>query len=234
MNRTVSFAKESKHSWIISLFLHFFVISLFFVFVSYPSRPLFELNTEKIKFVVIAKESLQNETPMPITLKKEVVESENTAKPQEKDKVEQKKIFGLKQKSLTQEKSTTELKFGNTIQKEVDQIQMKENDPQHLDSDLPTPVKEFLVTEMPQVLSEFRAPYPKEAKDKGIEGNVILDILIDESGKVRSANFISGPGFGLNEAALASIKNFKFRPAKIENRTVAVKIRYSIKFVLEK
>ena len=87
---------------------------------------------------------------------------------------------------------------------------------------------------MPQLISEFRSPYPKEAKEKGIEGNVMLEILIDDTGSVRSAQIISGPGFGLNEAAYESIKKFKFRPAKIENNFVAVKIRYSIKFVLEK
>jgi len=205
---------------------------LFFAW--FDSHQIFQVDRKKVSFVVIEKESLQNETQLPITLKSDVSESAQKVKQENKDKNEQKKIFGLKKNSLTQENSATALKAGNTIQKEVDQIQMTENDPERLQSDLPNPVKEFLVTEMPQVLSEFRAAYPKEAKDKGIEGNVILDILIDEMGVVRSAQFISGPGFGLNEAALESIKRFKFRPAKIENKTVAVKIRYSIKFVLEK
>ena len=90
-----------------------------------------------------------------------------------------------------------------------------------------------MVTAMPRVVSEFRDPYPKEAKEKGIEGKVILEILIDNEGRVRKVHFIDGPGYGLNEVALASIKKFKFAPAKIGDQTVAVVIRYGINFVLE-
>jgi protein TonB len=83
-------------------------------------------------------------------------------------------------------------------------------------------------------LSEFRAPYPKEAKENNIEGAVVLDLIIDQNGKVRWAKLVSGPGYGLNEVALDSIYKFKFKPARIEAQNVAVKIRYAIRFVLEK
>ena len=87
---------------------------------------------------------------------------------------------------------------------------------------------------MPKLKSEVRVPYPTEAKKKGIQGAVVMDLLIDQNGKVRQVNLIEGPGYGLNEAALDGMKNFLFEPAKIGNQNVAVRIRYSYRFVIEK
>ena len=86
---------------------------------------------------------------------------------------------------------------------------------------------------MPRVKSEFRGKYPEQAKNEGIEGKVILEILIDGNGNVRKATLIDGPGYGLNKAALEWIKKFKFEPAYIGDREVAVVVQYGINFVLE-
>ena len=147
-----------------------------------------------------------------------------------KDSGTKRKVFGTTKKSLRSEKaSAIKTKTGNTIAKKVDQKKLKKGD----EESLPIPEEDYMVTAMPRVLSEYRNPYPKEAKEKGIEGKVVLEILIDNEGKVRKASLINGPGFGLNEAALESIKKFKFAPAKIGDQAVAVVIRYGINFVLE-
>lgn len=145
-------------------------------------------------------------------------------------------VFGLSRKALTSDDSANSIsvKAGNTIAKENDEKVLHKDDPDSVPGDLPPLAEEYLVSEMPKVLTEFRATYPKAAKDKNIEGAVVLDIIIDDKGKVRWAKLISGPGFGLNEAALESIYQFLFKPARIENKSVSVKIRYAIRFVLEK
>jgi len=145
---------------------------------------------------------------------------------------ETKKVFGVSRKALTTsstDASTAEVKSGNTVAKEMDDLKLYPND---ADS-LPIPADEFLVTSMPVLVSEVRIPYPEEAKKAGIEGPVVMDLLIDEYGKVRQVTLTKGPGFGLNDAALAAIKNFQFRPARIKEQSVAVKIRYTYRFVLE-
>ncbi|MBL7546078.1 MAG: energy transducer TonB [Bdellovibrionaceae bacterium] len=145
---------------------------------------------------------------------------------------ETKKVFGVSRKSLTTtttDASTAEVKAGNTVAKEMDDLKL---DPQDADS-LPIPADDFLVTSMPVLVSEVRIPYPEEAKKAGIEGPVVMELLIDEQGRVRQTTLIKGPGFGLNEAALAAIKNFQFRPARIKEQSVAVKIRYTYRFILE-
>jgi protein TonB len=87
---------------------------------------------------------------------------------------------------------------------------------------------------MPKLKSEIRVPYPIEARKKGIQGAVIMDLLIDQLGKVRQVSVVDGPGYGLNEAAAEGMKNFIFEPAKIGTQSVAVRIRYSYRFVIEK
>ncbi len=144
-------------------------------------------------------------------------------------------VFGLNRKALTgNAEGAVEVKQGNTIAKENDNKTLGKDDPDFVPADVPVPAEEYLVSEMPKVLSEFRTPYPKLAKEKNIEGPVVLDIIVDQNGKVRWAKLISGPGFGLNEAALESIYKFVFKPARIDQASVAVKIRYAILFVLEK
>jgi protein TonB len=85
---------------------------------------------------------------------------------------------------------------------------------------------------MPSVAAEVRIPYPPEAREKKIEGKVVMELLIDAEGKVRNATIVSGPGYGLNEAALEAIYRFKFKPAEVEGKPVAVKIPYTYNFVL--
>jgi TonB family protein len=61
-----------------------------------------------------------------------------------------------------------------------------------------------------------------------------MNLLIDESGKVRDVSLIEGPQTDLNAAAMAAAKGFQFTPALIQKKPVAVRIRYTYRFVLER
>ena len=139
-------------------------------------------------------------------------------------------VFGAHRKSLlSDEPGAVAVKPGNTLAKEADNEKLRDDDPDAL----PAPVDEFLVNEMPTVMSEVRIPYPAEAKKKGIQGRVVMDLLIDANGNVRDAKLLQGLGYGLDEAALAAVKSFRFRPAMVQGKSVAVRIRYAYRFVLE-
>jgi protein TonB len=85
----------------------------------------------------------------------------------------------------------------------------------------------------PQVASEVKVPYPEEARRAGVEGTVVLSITIDNEGTVVDAKIISGPGYGLNEAARDAIKKFKFKPAVKNGEAVSTELKYSYTFVLD-
>ena len=136
-------------------------------------------------------------------------------------------VFGVDKKSLRSDSAESiALKEGNTIAKEVDQKKLLDDTP------LPVPKPQYLVTQMPSLQFKPEIPYPPEAKKREIEGKVLLNILIDENGKVRKAELLDGPGFGLNEIALQKINEFIFMPAKIGDQYVPVQIRYAVTFQL--
>lgn len=140
-------------------------------------------------------------------------------------------IFGASRESHTDKslgKEGVEAKKGNTLAKEVDTTKLLDTDV----SSLPTPTEEYLVSEMPVPISEIRPVYPKEAREKEIEGSVAMDVLIDAEGKVRQVSVIEGLDL-FRASALEAMKKFLFRPAKVDGKPVAVRIRYSIKFKLE-
>lgn len=152
---------------------------------------------------------------------------------QPKPQVLNRKVFGVTKKSIVDEgtsSSNVEVKQGNTLATTPDNEKLKDGD---ADS-LPIPTDEYLVDRMPSLLSEVRIPYPKEAREKGIAGTVVMELLIDANGKVREVRLVNGPGFGLNEAAVAAVWSFRFSPAQAGGQAVAVRTSYRYNFVLEK
>jgi protein TonB len=141
------------------------------------------------------------------------------------------KVFGLSKKAITSDEPGpgVAVKAGNTVAVVPDHKQLKDSDAESL----PIPTDEYLVNRMPSVIAEVRIPYPPEARAKKIEGKVVLDLLIDASGKVREAKLISGLGYGLDEAALNAISQFKFQPAEVDGKPVAVRIPFTYNFLLK-
>lgn len=210
-----------KQATLISFLIHFGLLIFFFGVTWFFSGP--PSQTQKIKVEI--KEVI---TEQPVTTSK-VPEIELQHPPPTPAKAPPKKVFGLNKNTLQGgERAAVTVKAGNTIAKDLDQEKINPEDAEAL----PIPTEEYLVTQMPRLKSEVRIPYPAEARQKNIEGAVIMDILIDEKGKVRSASLVEGPGYGLNEAALKAITQFEFAPAVVDKKPVAVKIRYSYRFVL--
>jgi TonB family protein len=69
------------------------------------------------------------------------------------------------------------------------------------------------------------APYPEEARKKGIEGKVTLSIVVDANGNVSQAKALSGPE-ELVPAALASVKMWQFEPPSSAAVTKMVEVAY--------
>lgn len=85
----------------------------------------------------------------------------------------------------------------------------------------------------PVILGEVKPDYPPEAKKHDIEGQVRLRVTIDETGTVASVTVISGPGYGLNEAARDAVKRAKFKPALKGGVAVGYTITYTYQFLLD-
>ena len=95
------------------------------------------------------------------------------------------------------------------------------------------PVPAYEVTTMPLPQGRCEGKYTPDAMRAAIEGTVILDVIVSETGRVREVHVVSGLGHGLTEAAVAAVKGCRFSPGEKDGRAVPVRIPgYKIRFLL--
>lgn len=76
--------------------------------------------------------------------------------------------------------------------------------------------------------------YTMEARKERIQGVVIVQVVIDETGNVGNISVLKGLPKGLSEAAVEAIRQWKFEPARDEDgQPVAVYYNLTINFKLE-
>jgi len=88
--------------------------------------------------------------------------------------------------------------------------------------------QEFYAFDEPPILIKSIAPqYPQLAQNAGIEGTVVIRVVIGVDGKVEQANVISSDVTpAMEKAALSAAQKFLFKPAK--QRTVPVRASMAV------
>jgi periplasmic protein TonB len=90
------------------------------------------------------------------------------------------------------------------------------------------PCSEELVKAVP--LSRPSPKYTPEAENSGIEGKVRLELKVNDQGDVEEARVLQGLGYGLDEAAIQTVKRWRFRPAALCGKPVAASFVVSVVF----
>jgi protein TonB len=93
------------------------------------------------------------------------------------------------------------------------------------------------VVEEPPLLVSHPAPrYPEVLRQAGIEGEVVIEAVLDTMGRVEpmSARIIRG-AHGLMEAeALSVVRASQYRPGRMGARPVRVRIQVPVRFALRR
>ena len=77
--------------------------------------------------------------------------------------------------------------------------------------------------------------YPAQAKQKGVEGQVYVQFVVERDGSVTHVEAIKGIGSGCEEEAVRVIKNAPaFSPGKQRGRAVRVRMEMPVRFKLQK
>ena len=84
----------------------------------------------------------------------------------------------------------------------------------------------------PQWLKKVAPKYPEAALHAWIEGTVVLEFTISVDGIATDIKVVQSLGFGCDEAAVESLKESRFIPAKRGNTPVPVRVRVPIRFSL--
>ena len=86
----------------------------------------------------------------------------------------------------------------------------------------------------PIPLRPIKPKYPEIAQEAGIEGTVVVQVFVDEKGRVKETIILKGiPNTGLDEAAADAIRLVRFKPAKQRERAVGVWISIPVNFRLK-
>ena len=83
-----------------------------------------------------------------------------------------------------------------------------------------------------RLLAASPLAYPPAARAADIEHDVPVDIVVDAAGRVVSARAVTRAGYGLDDAAVGAIRDYRFSPAMRAGRPVAVRMRWTIQFQL--
>jgi TonB family protein len=206
--------------------------------VEIPPAPKFEPPPEKAKPVAKA----HAKTPAPTPTQTPTAEAKEPPKAPPKEIP--KPVFGVSMSSTVDGDSDFAVAVGDSTVADPRTAGKK-----HVDAPPPAPVvaagppvfhsaPDKDVSAQPAVDPEScRLPYPDgEAKSNGVEGDTKLRVEIDERGKVHGVKVLMGVGYGLDEAAVKTLKTrCRFGPARDKKgQPVAFTITYTYHWVIER
>jgi periplasmic protein TonB len=77
-------------------------------------------------------------------------------------------------------------------------------------------------------------PYPAAARQRHYQGTVLLDVLVDEGGKVGELRVARSSGHHLlDTAALNGVRHWRFEPGRRDGVKIAMWVRIPVRFVLD-
>lgn len=86
--------------------------------------------------------------------------------------------------------------------------------------------------EPPRLLREVRADYSDEARRANVTGEVVLEIVVRSNGTVGDVKVLRGLPMGLNDRAIAAVRQWRFAPARMKGTPVDVVVEVGVDFKL--
>jgi protein TonB len=84
----------------------------------------------------------------------------------------------------------------------------------------------------PGLLREVKPDYTEEARRRGVEGDVVLEIVVRSDGSVGNVRLMQGLGGGLDQRAIDAVRQWKFSPARRFGTPVDVMVEVAVEFKL--
>ena len=98
----------------------------------------------------------------------------------------------------------------------------------------PTPQpRQARIDAPPRPKRAIKPDYPKGSRQRGEQGDVVIEMTVNSQGEVDKASVVTSSGFAeLDEAALRAVRSAKFTPAKSGRESVASTARLTLTFKL--
>jgi TonB family protein len=83
----------------------------------------------------------------------------------------------------------------------------------------------------PEIIYQLRPEVTIDArKHPGFSGQVIVKAIIDRQGRVQNVRVLKGQPYGLSDSAVASVKQWRFKPATLKGKPVKVRYILTVNF----
>ena len=80
------------------------------------------------------------------------------------------------------------------------------------------------------VLFEVEPEFSEEARRAKVAGNVVVNLWVDAQGNPSHLRVVRGVGMGLDEKAVAAVKQYRFKPAMEGGKPVLVELNIEVNF----
>ena len=78
----------------------------------------------------------------------------------------------------------------------------------------------------------MKAEYTDEARRQGVTGDIVLEIVVRRDGSVGDVSVLNGLGAGLDQRAMAAVRQWRFAPARLRGAPVDVIVEVAVEFTL--
>jgi TonB family protein len=83
-----------------------------------------------------------------------------------------------------------------------------------------------------KLIRQVKPPYPEEARAAGVQGAVELSAVIAADGRLAAIRVVKSLGYGLDEAAMSAVSQWRYEPTLLNGRPVEVTTNISVEFKL--
>ena len=84
----------------------------------------------------------------------------------------------------------------------------------------------------PVLIYSVDPEFSEEARKSKTAGNVLVNVWVDEKGNPTHVRVLRGIGMGLDEKAVAAVKQYRFRPAMENGKPVLVELNVDVTFTI--
>ena len=72
--------------------------------------------------------------------------------------------------------------------------------------------------------------FSEDARRAKFMGVVLVNLIVDQQGQPQNVHVLRGAGMGLDDKAVAAVKQYRFEPAKENGRPLAVELNVEVNF----
>jgi periplasmic protein TonB len=84
----------------------------------------------------------------------------------------------------------------------------------------------------PQVVHSVQPEFTEEARQANHEGTVAIQLIVDQQGNPQNVHVVRSLGMGLDQKAIAAVRQYRFRPAMYQGHPVSVQMVIEVDFHL--